>query len=328
MKPEQREPSFSPPSALALSNMEEGMGQNIERAQALQEDLSQRRASLQHQSAEAQALQGQEALLADIIEEEMAHWTQVSVLLQLHLQQAKEIKTQSEEIRQLSTLLEKQQAILERVQEQQSRVPEIPVPPVDRLQELQREAFDILPGTVNAKRGAAAAHASEISQDIPVIGRTQFENELAKEAIWNAHRHPCQVHFASDPQGRFTSTPLRHPEEDRARARISPEVYPPRYGMKVAAQEFHKLCEPKINKLKGGYSATANLIFQSWLKDINAHVEDWNLTEREAIQLVKDFTADRACNEVEFYRGMIADEQQSFDGLVTYLKMPSSQVRL
>ena len=81
MNPEQREPSFSPPSVLALSNMEEGMGYNIERAQALQENLSQRRASLHH-SAEAQALQGQEALLADIIEEEMAHQTQVSVLSQ------------------------------------------------------------------------------------------------------------------------------------------------------------------------------------------------------------------------------------------------------
>ena len=90
--------------------------------------------------------------------------------------------------------------------------------------------------------------------------------------------------------------------------------------MKVAAQEFWKLCEPKINKLKGGYSATANLIFQSWLKDINAHVEDRNLTERKAIQLVKDITAERARNEVEFYMGMIADEQQSFDGLVTHLK--------
>ena len=101
MNPEQREPSFSPPSALALSNMEEGMGHNIERAQALQEDLSQRRASLQHHSTEAQALQGQEALLADNIEEEMAHRTQVLVLSQLHLQQAEEIKSQSEEIRQL-----------------------------------------------------------------------------------------------------------------------------------------------------------------------------------------------------------------------------------
>ena len=44
------------------------------------------------------------------------------------------------------------------------------------------------------------------------------------------------------------------------------------------------------------------------------------MTEREAIQLVKDFTTERACNEVEFYMGMIADEQQSFDGLVNHLK--------
>ena len=133
------------------------------------------------------------------------------------------------------------------------------------------------------------------------------------------HQHPQHVHFASDPQGGFTSTPIRHPEEDRSKARINPEVYPPGYDMKVAAQEFCKLCEPKINKLKGG-SATANLIFQSWLKDINIHVQDWNLTEREAIQLVKDFTAERAHDEVEFYMGMIVDDQESFDGLVNHLK--------
>ena len=90
--------------------------------------------------------------------------------------------------------------------------------------------------------------------------------------------------------------------------------------MKVAVQEFCKLHKPKINKLKGGYSTTANLIFQSWLKDINIHVQDRNLTEREAIQLVKDFTAERAHNKVEFYMGMIADDQQSFDGLVNHLK--------
>ena len=128
------------------------------------------------------------------------------------------------------------------------------------------------------------------------------------------------MHFTSNPQGGFTSTPLRHPEEGRTKARVSTEVYPPGYDMKVVVQEFCKLCEPKINKLKGGYSATANLIFQSWLKDINVCVQDWNLTEREAIQLVKDFTAERAHNEVEFYMGMIVDEQQSFDGLVNHLK--------
>ena len=250
----------------------------------------------------------------------MAHWTQVSVLSHLHLQQAKEIKSQSNEIRHLSTLLEKQQAILEKVQEQQRRMPEIPIPPTDRIEELQREAFNILPGTVNARRGAALAHASGISQDILVAGRSNFENELAKEATWTMHHHPRQVHFTSNPQGGFTSTPRRHPEEVRLRARLNPDAYPPGYEMKVVAQEFCKMCKPKINTLNCGYSATANLIFQSWLKDININVEDQNLTEREAIQLVKDFTAERAHDEVEFYMGMTTDDQQAFDGLVNHLK--------
>ena len=90
--------------------------------------------------------------------------------------------------------------------------------------------------------------------------------------------------------------------------------------MKTVVQEFFKLCKLKNNKLKGGYLAIANLIFQSWLKDIRVHVEDWNLTEREAIQLVKDFTSERAHDGVEFYIGMIMDDQQIFDGLINHLK--------
>ena len=116
--PEQLEPKYSPDSALALSNIEEGMGHNAERAQELQEELAQRRASLHQELVEAQALQGKEALLATILEEEMAYQTQVLVLSHLHLLQAEEIKSQSDDIRCLSTLLEKQQAILEKVQKQ------------------------------------------------------------------------------------------------------------------------------------------------------------------------------------------------------------------
>ena len=86
--------------------------------------------------------------------------------------------------------------------------------------------------------------------------------------------------------------------------------------MQMAAQVFHKMHEPKINKLKCGYSATVNLIFQSWLKVIRVHVEDQNLMEREAMQLVKDFTAECAHNEVEFYMGMGAEDQQTFEDLM------------
>ena len=75
MNPDQLEPSSSSASALAFSNVKEGMGHNAERSQELQQELAQRRASLHQDSAEAQALQGKEAYMANIREEEMAHQT-------------------------------------------------------------------------------------------------------------------------------------------------------------------------------------------------------------------------------------------------------------
>ena len=251
-------------------------------AQELQQELAQQRASIHQVLAEVQALQCKEALLANIIEEEMAHQTQVSVLSQLHLQQAEEIKSQSGEIRHLSTLLEKQQAILEKVQEQQSRIAEMPIPqnPTSCIEELQREAFNILPGLVNARWGVGLIYTSGISQDIPVTSRAHFVNELAEEATWVSHSQPCRAHFATDPQGGFTSTPRKYPEEQRFHARLNPATYPPMYEMKMVAQEFHKLHKPKINKLRGGYSATANLIFQLWLKDIKELERDCSTGQR------------------------------------------------
>ena len=35
---------------------------------------------------------------------------------------------------------------------------------------------------------------------------------------------------------------------------------------------------------------------------------------------MKDFTAEHARNEVEFYMGMVVDDQQTFEGLVQHLK--------
>ena len=48
---------------------------------------------------------------------------------------------------------------------------------------------------VNARQGAELAHTSGISQDIPVIGRAHFENQLAEEATWASQSHPCHVHI-------------------------------------------------------------------------------------------------------------------------------------
>ena len=91
-------------------------------------------------------------------------------------------------------------------------------------------------------------------------------------------------------------------------------------GLCAAAQEFQKMREPRISKLRGGYTSSVGLVIQSWLNDIHVHVEDWWLTQREAIQLVKDFTAEHAKDEVEFYVGLVVEEQHSFEGLVEHLQ--------
>ena len=48
-------------------------------------------------------------------------------------------------------------------------------------------------------------------------------------------------------------------------------------------------------------------------------MEDRRLLQREAIQLVKDFTTEHAWDEVEFYMVMMAEEDQSFKGLIDHL---------
>ena len=87
----------------------------------------------------------------------------------------------------------------------------------------------------------------------------------------------------------------------------------------MAAQEFWNMWEPKTSTLKGGYTSLVELVFQSVMKEICVHVEDWWLTQREAIQLVKDFTLKHAQDEVELYMGMVAEEDQSFKSLLKYL---------
>ena len=77
--------------------------------------------------------------------------------------------------------------------------------------------------------------------------------------------------------------------------------------------------EPKTSKLKGGYTSSVRMVFQSWLKDICVHVKDRRMTQREAIQMVKDFTTKHGQDEVEFYMGMVAEEDQSFNGLTEHL---------
>ena len=76
------------------------------------------------------------------------------------------------------------------------------------------------------------------------------------------------------------------------------------HSLQPAAEEFRKICKPKIQKLKGRYSANAMLVFNSWLKDIEMCVRERKFTNMEVIQLIKDYTAEGGRRVVEFYLDM------------------------
>ena len=73
------------------------------------------------------------------------------------------------------------------------------------------------------------------------------------------------------------------------------------HSLQLAVEEFRKICEPKIQKLKGRYSANAMLIFNLWLKDVEMCVREQKISNMEAVQLVKDYTTEGARGAIEFY---------------------------
>ena len=74
-------------------------------------------------------------------------------------------------------------------------------------------------------------------------------------------------------------------------------------------------------KFKGGSSSDANLVYQSWLKDIWVYMLECNLSQWETIQLVKDYTSEHAQLKVEYYLGLTPESEQSFQGLIDHLSL-------
>ena len=70
-------------------------------------------------------------------------------------------------------------------------------------------------------------------------------------------------------------------------------------SLQLAVTEFRKLREPKVAKLKEGYSSDDSLVYQSWLKAIWVYILEHS--HWEVIQLVKDYTSWHAWLEVEYY---------------------------
>ena len=82
--------------------------------------------------------------------------------------------------------------------------------------------------------------------------------------------------------------------------------------LQVAASRVQEAREPKVVKLKRGYSSDASLVIQLWLKDIWVYVIECHLSQWEAIHLVGDYTSKHTWLEVEYYLGLTPESEQSF----------------
>ena len=190
---------------------------------------------------------------------------------------------------------------------------------------LCQEVFDILPGTVNQCRGAVQYESQD--QAFSFHKQVRFEDnnsspelrpDMKLEGGRSAHSLPVIQPRLSDISGilhapKYLSTPYcaipkdqtfdvgpSAPliDESRHMAIIAAEVSAAAAAQ--ASKEFCRMREPKITKLRGGYSANAELMFRSWKSDILANINDRELDNKSAIQLIKEQTLDNACHEVEF----------------------------
>ena len=88
--------------------------------------------------------------------------------------------------------------------------------------------------------------------------------------------------------------------------------------MSAVASELKKMREPKLAKLKGRITSGASLFFNSWVKDVKAVILVRSMCNAESLQLVKDYTEGKACQQVEFY--IVSTPDPTFEGLIDNLR--------
>ena len=172
------------------------------------------------------------------------------------------------------------------------------------LSTLRQEVVNTLPVTVNVNRGGAVPPTGvSINWGDSTIAPPNKQVHFGQRS--STPRRPMNFQDVSNDQ--FTD--VQHPGEV-ATAAVNSTVH-------AVASELRKMKEPKLAKLKGGYTTEANLFFQSWAKDVQAIVIDRQMSDSEALQLIKEHTEGTARRQVDNYLDF--SDNQTFSGLMKEL---------
>ena len=209
--------------------------------------------------------------------------------------------------------------------------------PGDKISGLKTTAFNFMPGTVNTWRGGTVnIHDDTIlwskNDDAPPIPPHKQDEKHVH--FTSTPHHPVQSNlFDSDDKnsiiGHSGNPFISHPGNPFVQQPVCSQI-PAQTTvdtdattiigntMSTVALEFKKMREPKLAKLKGGFTSRASLFFNSWVKDVRAVILECSMSNAESLQLVKDYTEGKAHQQVEFY--IVSTPNPSFEGLIDNLK--------
>ena len=208
-------------------------------------------------------------------------------------------------------------------------------PGEDNLARLRDEVVNFVPGTINTRRGAACYDSAEqpfrsLDGGNPITSKAErhvhFAEDLATSTPKRGSLEISSIHPWQNGEGNSVSRPVPAPRRSKTVKGNTSKLTVSTDSSQMSgvdaslllASELKKFREPKIQTLKGGYSSDATLFFNTWARDIRSVVEERQLTDTEALRLVKDKTESNALKEVYYYLEMCAEP--SFEGVLAHLK--------
>ena len=186
-----------------------------------------------------------------------------------------------------------------------SHIPSTNVPPETKLGTLKQEIFNYVPGTVNTNHGGGIDNTT-INWDEPPV-------------------RPKKVTFVNSTPLRFNSDEVTSKDMNGLAAPLAAEqnlqnpsnVTASNSTLVNLASEFRKMREPKLQKLKGGNTSSAHLFLTGWVKEVWVTIKDRELSDSEGVQLIREFTESKACQQVDFF--MDLNPTPTVEGVLEHL---------
>ena len=172
----------------------------------------------------------------------------------------------------------------------------------DQLGQLKNEIYNFLPGTVKTDRGGAVTNTT-INWDNTTLRPKHVTFATSTPKVTNEDMVGLAAPLAAETTGVPPPVTLGSMGEQSTLINL--------------ASEFKKMREPKIQKLKGGNTSSAQLFITGWIKEVRAVIHDRSLTDEEGVQLIREFTESKARQQVDFYLDL--NPNPTIEGVLEHL---------